>query len=74
MESAGMKDKRENCTQGEWLLIRGNNFMSFQSQYYCNVCGHVVSIGYPNNVCEHCGSINKYNGNSISVSMEIVDK
>lgn len=59
-----MSDKK-----GEWLLVRGKNFMSLQPQYCCSLCENMISRYYPPDVCEHCGSTNEYNGNSISVSM-----
>ena len=59
--------------KGEWLLVYGENFMSIQPQYCCSVCEDIISIYCPPTVCEHCGSINKYKGNAISVSMKIVD-
>lgn len=63
-----------NNKKCEWLLVRGENFMSLQPQYCCSVCKNMISTYYPPDVCEHCGSTNEYNGNSISVSMEIVDE
>ena len=60
--------------KGEWLLVHGENFMSIQPQYCCSVCEDMISTYYPPDVCEHCGSTNEYNGNSILVSMEIVDE
>ena len=62
-----------NNKNGEWLLVEGENFMSIQPQYRCSVCGEVISTYYPPNVCEQCGSINEYKGNSISVSIEIIN-
>lgn len=59
--------------KGEWLLVHGENFMSMQPQYCCSVCEDIISTYYPPDVCEHCGSINEDKGNSILVSMEIVD-
>ena len=64
-----MKNKK-----GEWLLVYGENFMSIQPQYCCSVCDNMISTYYPPDICKHCGSTNKYNGNLISVSMEIVDE
>lgn len=55
--------------KGEWLLVSGENFMSLQPQYYCSECGDIISTYDPSNTCRHCGSINEYKGNSISVSI-----
>ena len=65
--------KTKTFYMGEWLLVDGKNFLSMQPQYKCSVCGDIISTYYPSVVCERCGSINKYKGNAISVSMEIVD-
>lgn len=56
--------------KGEWLLVCGENFMSLQPQYKCSVCTDIISTYDPPNVCEQCGSINKYKGNSILVSIK----
>lgn len=68
------KNKKINNKKGEWLLIDGENFMSLQPQYKCSVCGDIISTYYPPNVCEHCGSISEYKGNSIVVKIKSVDK
>ena len=58
---------------GEWLLVNSMDFMSLQPQYKCSVCEDMISTYYPPNECRKCGSINEDKGNSIWVSMEIVD-
>ena len=68
-----MKEFMKN-KKGEWLLVHGKNFMSLQPQYYCNVCKNTISTYYPPKECEHCGSFNAYNGNSISLSAEMIWK
>lgn len=60
--------------KGEWLLVDGENFMSMLPMYQCSVCGDIISTYYTSNVCEHCGSMNEDKGNSISISMKIVDE
>ena len=61
-----------NNKNGEWLLVRGENFMSIQPSYCCSVCKDIFSTYDPPEVCKHCGSINKNKGNSISVRIEDV--
>lgn len=62
-----------NNKKGEWLLVSGKNFMSMQPQYYCSVCKNMISTYYPSDTCEHCCSTNEYKGNSIDVSMIVVE-
>lgn len=59
--------------KGEWLLVRGENFMSIQPEFICSVCKNSISTYYPPYVCKHCGSTNTYKNNSISVSAEIIE-
>lgn len=63
-----------NNQKGEWLLVYGENFMNIQPEFCCSMCNDIVSTYCPTYVCKNCGSINEYKGNSISVSIENVDK
>lgn len=63
-----MKNKK-----GEWLLVCGENFFSLQPEYCCSVCNDMISTYDPPNVCENCGSTNENKGNTISISMEVVE-
>lgn len=42
---------------GEWVCLDNDDVMSLVPQYYCSVCGHIISGYYPPDICENCGAI-----------------